>query len=163
MTVPWRRTGEILPQGAGTVSGIIVHEHFTRFSFEDAANPDEYGNIGQYQIRPLTREEIEVNKDLNNGFSQLLVEYRFPNIKSGVAYPTNDDQGENGKLYPSNHASVYASTDYTYLGPCGNDNKGNLNQWGNGVLINGLKQNTSSVTNNTGKGETSSSSIALMD
>lgn len=160
MDVPWRRTGEILPQGSGTVSGIIVHEHFTRFNYEDAVSPDEFGNIGRYQIRPLTRDGIDINQNFNNGFSQLLVEYQYPNTRSGVAYPTNNEASENGKLYASNNASVYASTDYTYLGPCGADNKGNLNQWGNGVVINGLKQNTATNTNKTGKGETASSSIA---
>lgn len=156
-TTPYRRDGSILPQGSGTVSGVIVHEKFTRFEYEDSSMPDEYGNIGRYQIRHLSREDIAIASDVNNGFSVLLAEYQYPNITAGVAYPTN---GNNGRLFASNNVNVTASSDYSYLGPVGNNYLGNNNQWGTGVLINGSKQNTSSGTNTDGKGLAAASSIA---
>lgn len=156
-TTPYRRDGSILPQGSGQVSGIIVHEKFTRFEYEDAALPDDYGYIGRYQIRHLQREDIALANDVNAGFSALLTEYQYPNITAGVAFPTN---GNNGRLYASNNINVAASSDYSYLGPVGNNYLGNNNQWGTGVLVNGSKQNTASGTNSDGKGGASSSSIA---
>jgi len=155
--VAYRRDGSILPQGSGQVSGVIVHEKFTHFEYEDDTNPDNYGNIGRYQIRHLAKEDIALADDVNSGFSALLTEYQYPNITSGVAYPTN---GSNGRLYASNSVNVTASSDYSYLGPVGANYLGNLNQWGNGVLVNGTKQNTYTATNSDGKGGTSSASIA---
>ena len=157
MDVPDRRDGSMLPQGSGELSGVIVHETFTRFEYQDAANPDDYGNIGRYEIRWLDKKDIALAKDVNSGFSSLLVEYQYPNITSGVAYPTN---GSNGRLYASNNEDVYATTSYYYLGPCGADHKGNTNQWGTGVLINGSKQNTVASTNSDGKGATGGDGIA---
>ena len=157
MTVPDRRDGSITPEGSGTISGIIVHERFARFNYEDAANPDDYGDIGRYQIRWLDKSEIDLDPDFDNGFSNLLVEYRYPNITSGVAFPTN---GAGGRLIASNNEDLYATNSYFYLGPVGNDHKGNTNQWGTGVLINGSKQNTYSNTNPNGKGATGSDAIA---
>lgn len=157
MDVPDRRDGSILPQGSGDVSGIIVHETFTRFNDLDAVNPDDNGNIGRYQIRWLKKSEIKLKKEVTDGFSALLVEYQYPNISSGDAFPTN---GSNGRLYASNDVNVSATTSYYYLGLCGADHLGNNNSWGTGVLLNGSKQNTSTTTNNTGKGETSGDGIA---
>jgi len=154
---PYRRDGSILPQGSGKVSGIIVHEKFTRFEYEDASNPDDYGNIGRYQIRHLAKADIALADNVNNGFSALLAEYQYPNITAGVAYPTN---GDNGKLYASNNVNVTATSDYTYLGPVGANNLGNNNQWGTGVLVNGAKQNTHANTNSDGKGGAANSGIA---
>ncbi len=154
---PYRRDGSILPQGSGKVSGIIVHEKFTRFEYEDASNPDDYGNIGRYQIRHLTRADIALADNVNSGFSSLLTEYQYPNITAGVAYPTN---GDNGRLYASNSVNVTATSDYSYLGPVGANYLGNNNQWGTGVLVNGSKQNTYANTNSDGKGGAANSGIA---
>lgn len=154
---PYRRDGTILPQGSGKVSGIIVHEKFTRFEYEDAANANDYGNIGRYQIRHLAKAEIDLAEDVNNGFSAILSEYQYPNITAGVAYPTN---GNNGRLYASNNVNVAATSDHTYLGPVGANYLGNNNQWGTGVLVNGTKQNTHANTNSDGKGAAASSGLA---
>lgn len=155
--VEYRRDGAILPQGAGKVSGVIVHEKFTRFEYEDAANPDDYGNIGRYQVRHLAKEDIDLDPNVNNGFSALLAEYQYPNITAGVAFPTN---GSNGRLYASNTVNVATTNDYSYLGPVGAGYLGNNNQWGTGVLVNGSKQNTSSGTNTDGKGLAAASGFA---
>ncbi len=157
MQTPYRREGAILPQGSGKVSGVIVHEKFTHFEYEDDPNPDNYGNIGRYQIRHLTKADIALADNVSSGFSTLLTEYQYPNITSGVAFPTN---GSNGRLYASNSVNVTGSDDYSYLGPVGANSLGNNNQWGNGVLVNGTKQNTSTGTNADGKGAAKLASIA---
>lgn len=154
---PYRRDGSILPQGSGDVSGIIVHEKFTRFEYQDATNQDDYGNIGRYQIRHLSREEIAIAENVNDGFSAILTEFQYPQITAGIAHTT---YGNNGKLYASNNVNVAASTDYTYLGPVGANYLGNNNRWGTGVLVNGSKQNTAAGTNSDGKGGAASSAIA---
>lgn len=64
---PWRRTGKRVPQGSGTVSGILVHESLLHFA------PD--GNIGRYQLRPLY--EAELRLDPTESFSEKLVEWEW--------------------------------------------------------------------------------------
>ncbi|WP_139215936.1 DUF5689 domain-containing protein [Parapedobacter composti] len=157
MHTPYRRDGAVLPYGSGTISGIIVHEKFPRFEYEDAANEDQYGNIGRYQMRHVTRDDIQFTPQVENGFSELLAEYQYPNISAGVALPTH---GGNGRITVSTGASIAATSDYSYLGPCGNNYLGNNNQYGTGVLINGMKQNTHANTNNDGKGGAAASGIA---
>lgn len=146
----YRRDGSILPQGSGKISGVIVHERFVRFEYQDTNDEDTYGYIGRYQIRHLTRSDIEISDEFDNGFSNLLTEYRYPNISNGVQYPTT---GNNGYIKGSLASiSVVAASDYSYLGPCGSTYLGNKNQYGTGVLVDGQKQNTSTSTNSDGKG-----------
>jgi len=147
---PYRRDGSILPQGSGNLSGVIVHESFSRFEYEDSNNEDTYGNIGRYQIRHLTKSDIQLSDEFDNSFSALLTEYRYPNIVNGIQYPTT---GSNGYLKGSlADVSVLATSDYSYLGPCGGTNLGNKNLYGTGVLVDGKKQNTSTSSNSDGKG-----------
>ena len=96
---PWRRTGlgdmywnSCLPQGAGTLNGILV---------ADDVAPVRWGNLGRYQIRPLTLEEIDLS-GLN--FSYTICEWTWNNLERS----TKPDEG-NGTL------NYYdAGTDYTY-------------------------------------------------
>ena len=156
-TCPYRRDGSVLPYGSGNVSGVIVHETYESFEYEDAASENDYGNIGRYQIRHTSKADIGLAADVDNGFSKLLTEYQFPNITDGVAYPT---YGDNGWIRSSAGIKVAAANDYSYLGPCGSDNKGNNNQYGTGVLLpDGTKQNTASSTNSDGKGAASGSAL----
>jgi hypothetical protein len=154
---PYRRDGRMLPYGSGKVSGIIVHETYPRFNYEDADNENAYGQIGRYQIRHVSREDVQFAEDFSNSFSALLTEYRWPLIKNGIAYPTwpnENGEGNNGAISISqtitNPAAVIGqTTDHSYLGPCGSDNTGNTNPFGNGVLLqDGTKQNTNTGTNN---------------
>lgn len=150
MTCPYRRDGSMLPYGSGTVSGIVVHELFTRFEYEDAPDENDYGNIGTYQLRHVSKSDIRLAADFSNNFSGLLAEYQYPQITNGVAYPTN---GPNGSLKCSAGSAITLATDYTYLGLCGASNLGNTNPLGNGVLLpDGTKQNAINTTNSDGKG-----------
>jgi hypothetical protein len=63
--VPYRRDGTPVPQGSGTISGILVHEELPRYG----------GNIGKFSIRHITRDDIALQNDRNAGFSNVLVEW----------------------------------------------------------------------------------------
>jgi hypothetical protein len=173
-TCPYRRDGQMLPYGSGKVSGIIVHETYPRFKYEDTNNENTYGQIGRYQIRHVSREDIQFAENFSNSFSALLTEYRWPLIKNGIAYPTwpnENGEGNNGTISISQTMStpstvIGRTADYSYLGPCGSSNVGNTNPLGNGVLLqDGTKQNTESGTNNDagangGKGNTTNAAWA---
>ncbi|MBQ7517986.1 MAG: BACON domain-containing protein [Bacteroidales bacterium] len=59
---PWRRAGRV-PQGSGRISGILVHSELPRWG----------GNIGTYQLRPLSLEDFDMTATENEGFSAKLV------------------------------------------------------------------------------------------
>lgn len=69
--VPWRRTGRdiewnsCVPQGAGTLGGIIV---------ADDVAPVRWGDLGRYQIRAMTREEIALDGEC---FSNTIAEWTW--------------------------------------------------------------------------------------
>lgn len=157
LNCPYRRDAAMLPYGSGKIAGVVVHETFTRFEYQDAANESDYGNIGRFQLRHVSKSDLQLASGFSNGFSELLVEYRYPNIVSGVAYPNN---GTNGSLRSSAGVNIAATSDYSYLGLCGAAYLGNTNPLGNGVLLaSGTKQNTSASTNSDGKGAAASSAL----
>ena len=65
LSVPYRRDGNQVPQGSGDITGILIHEKLSRYG----------GDIGKYSIRPITREDINLNDSRENGFSNVLVEW----------------------------------------------------------------------------------------
>lgn len=100
---PYRRDGNILPQGSGTISGVIVHEEDTRF--------ENGGDIGHYQMRHLSREDIKIDQSKNNSFSTIIAEWNAFKLSGTKVLPSEG----NGELW---HTAVTptASTDYGYLG-----------------------------------------------
>lgn len=161
----YRNDGTCLPYGSGKLSGVIVHEKFTRFEYEDvedAEDDDEYGNIGRYQIRHMSKEDIwgQMNTSVEDSFSALLTEYRFQNSNyDGTAAPTYGTNGwlthtyqekythDPGKNYV--HATYqthfWSAGEYCYLGPIGNNvnymfglNTGNKN--GCGIVLDLTKE-----------------------
>lgn len=139
ITCPYRRDGSILPYGSGKISGIIVHESYRQFVDQDNSVEDYCGKISRYQIRHLSREEIALDPDFNNGFSRLITEYRY------IKLPTEGKELPEAACvdlvptYGSNGSLTHTYTDYTsvlhcrattfnsnfaYLGPCG---KGTFN------------------------------------
>jgi hypothetical protein len=152
MKCNYRRDGSTLPYGSGTISGVIVHETYARFNYMDTSDEDTYGQIGRYQIRHMSKDDINISSDFSSGFSELLTEFQWANIDNGVLKPT---YGTNGELYCTCTAAISPYQDWTYLGPCGASSKGNKN--GNGVILsNGSKLSTNKSTNGTGKGEVNS-------
>ena len=166
-TCKYRRDGQMLPYGSGDISGVVVHETHDRFVWMGSQG---MGDIGRYQIRHLTREDIALEKDFANSFSALLTEYRYGKLESRVFRPTT---GDNGYLTLPDEKSGDAGwgvSDPSYLGPIGNKDNldkegptsgihtGNIN--GNGVVENGKQMCTDKGTNNDGKGNVSSADFS---
>lgn len=67
-----------MPDGEGTITGIIVHEPYTFF--------ERGGDIGRYQIRNVTREDIALDESADNVFSAVAVEWSPDGSKDPRAY-----------------------------------------------------------------------------
>lgn len=173
-TCLYRRDGTRLPYGSGNMSGVIVHELFTRFEYLEAANglidEEKAGDIGRYQIRHMSRSDFKMADDFKNSFSGLITEFRYINtngiIKEDGSFPsTYGDGGRFRHTYTKhqigNGLRGNGSGDYTYLGPVGNsatgpfgDNRGNVNGFGI-ILEDGTDyQKNYQDTNTDGKGNT---------
>ena len=141
----YRSDGTRLPYGSGKISGVIVHERFSRFEWRDGADPLEMeddptlGFIGNYQIRHQSKEDVwgQMNDSVEDSFSGLLAEYRwwYPDMENEVCRPS---YGENGwftctyqEKYTGSASKSYTqatykqhmwgSGNYAYLGPTGNN------------------------------------------
>ena len=140
----YRSDGTRLPYGSGDISGVIVHERFSRFEWRNGADPAEMtddptlGYIGRYQIRHQNKEDIwgKMQNSVEDSFSALLTEYRYwnPDTENEVQKPT---YGTNGWLthtyqekYSGSASKEYLQATYKqhmvgggtyeYLGPVGN-------------------------------------------
>ncbi|MBQ2703617.1 MAG: hypothetical protein IJF63_07160 [Alistipes sp.] len=150
-TCPYRRDGKRLPYGAGTMSGVIVHELYTRFEYadNDTGDEDTYGNIGRYQIRHQSYADFGMKQDVDEAFSTTLAEWAY--VTDEYLRPCTATHGID-KSARMEHTYRYASgdtnrtcitmryPDYSYLGPVGNsteyifgNNRGNEN--GLGVIL----------------------------
>lgn len=159
-TCPYRRDGKRLPYGKGNISGVIVHENYRSFIDGDAPDEDLCGNIGRYQIRHMRYADLDLAADFQDSFSALLTEYRYMNIPAQnpdhVWLPT---YGENGYFTHSCTKATqpwntygWATTDFTYLGPCGSAYKGNVNGFGV-ILEDGTDYGAGVSANTDGKGQ----------
>lgn len=168
-TCKYRRDGQMLPYGSGDISGVVVHETHDRFVWMGSQG---MGDIGRYQIRHLTREDIALEKDFANSFSALLTEYRYGKLESRVFRPTTGDNGYLTFTHPDEKSgdAGWGVSDPSYLGPIGNKDNldkegptsgihtGNIN--GNGVVENGKQMCTDKGTNDDGKGNVSSADFS---
>ncbi len=142
-TCPYRRVGKRLPYGSGPMSGVIVHELFTRFSYEDNDSGDEdtYGNIGRYQIRHMSYDDFGMAEDFEDSFSELLVEFRYIEDQYPNYMPPTHGNGRLNHTYRnSGNSRIQKCEDYCYLGPVGTSedyifgkNGGNVN--GLGIIL----------------------------
>ena len=154
-TCLYRRTGERLPYGAGVMSGVIVHELYTRFEYadNDTGDEDTYGNIGRYQIRHQSYEDFGMEKDAKDAYSTTIAEWAYVTDEYLRPYPATAGIDKNAAMAHSYYytddktegnatrtAITMRNTDYSYLGPIGNSeeymfgsNKGNVN--GLGVIL----------------------------
>lgn len=99
--VPWRRfsTGHIsewnvlVPQGSGTFRGIVVADEVIKV---------RYGNVGRYQLRAMTEEEIDLKDE---PFMQTLVEWNWNN--QSKTFETIPEIGEGSlNLYDTTTATA---------------------------------------------------------
>lgn len=177
-TCPYRRDGSILPYGSGTMSGVIVHEHYTRFVFQDtdSISEDTYGNIGRYQIRHTSKEDFGMAATMEeSSFSKILCEWRYVLGNYQEQYGATDGDlsayftstfrydAKNETYIKDGRAGKLAYTtysDYSYLGPM--DVIGNLNGVGvttsNGIYwmgpdFNGENSKYATTINSNGNGQ----------
>ena len=132
MTCAYRRNGQKLPYGSGNISGVIVNEEFQPF-----------GDMGAYQIRHLSREDIALAQTMEEkSFSGLLTEYCFIKKEdlttaneTGAMTPTYGTNGyltqtgstfygvDKNRSNPFEAGETYKikclpTNDFSYLGPC---------------------------------------------
>lgn len=138
-TCPYRRDGSVLPQGSGKVSGVVVHELYTRFSYQDNASADAetWGNIGRYQLRHTTREDIQLAQTMEEGsFSAILCEWSSVAAKNLEHYYATD--GDRNAYFDYSFTYPYSGSyltdgragklpiiltkDYSYPGPVDSEN-----------------------------------------
>lgn len=120
MTCPYRRNGEQLPYGSGDITGIVVHESYKSF--------EKDGDIGRYQLRHLTREEIALMPDISDSFSGIITEFRY------AKFPTESEETRlpnailatkgNGEMCHTYGPVNNFSPSYFYIGKCGSDRMG---------------------------------------
>ena len=146
-TCQFRNDGTLLPYGSGSLSGVVVHERFPRFEWENLADPLDMeddpllGRIGTYQLRPQVKDDIwkDMQQDVENGFSKILTEYRFwnPDETRGVCLPTYGSNGWFTHTYQARYTGSSAkdfteesfgqhfrsSITFDYLGPKGKNDK----------------------------------------
>lgn len=119
MTCTYRRNGETLPYGSGDITGIIVNEVYKSF--------EKDGYIGRYQLRHLTREEIDLKPDFKDNFSGLITEFRYTRFprefqKTKLTDPILATKG-NGELCHTHGEVGNFSPTYFYIGECGSKKK----------------------------------------
>ena len=119
MTCTYRRNGDPLPYGSGDITGIVVHESYKSF--------EKDGNIGRYQLRHLTREEIDLKKDFKDNFSEIITEFRYAKFpgefdETILPNPILATKG-NGELCHTYGAVNNFYESYFYIGKCGSSRK----------------------------------------
>ena len=146
-TCPYRRDGSKLPEGSGNMSGVVVHELYPRFSYQDNASsdPETWGNIGRYQLRHTCKADFGMAATMQEKtFSGIICEWRYISDKNleryyatdgdktayfdySFVYPDSYTDGRAGKL------PIIKRADLSYLGPAGSGSTGN--QSGLGVVL----------------------------
>lgn len=176
-TCSWHRDGTAMPQGSGSITGIIVHEHCDNFEW-DQAKADamvsaglgldyvaDLGHIGQYQIRPVSKNDIALDPDFENGFSKLVCEFAYsysdvveqkliPNYVDGVLFSTDGEVRSQMTLQLKSgdkreQQTISTKRDWSLLGPYKNGEISDIST-GNGIYCYGESAvwfNTSSQEN----------------
>ena len=141
---PWSRDGKELPEGSGSVTGVIVHETCDNFEWDvqTAENisggkiHDDYvtgaGRLGDYQIRPLRKSDIRIADEAEAGFSEVLCEWAYcdslgvnlvSNYKDKTLHPTYYNMNlivDSTRFYCMNNdgkVPLRLCNDFTHLGP----------------------------------------------
>lgn len=90
-TCTYRRTGEKLPYGSGTLSGVIVHEACDRLEWDSAKQAEmvaegysldqiyNLGNIGRYQIRHQSQSDIAMASAITAAKTTVICEFAYYN------------------------------------------------------------------------------------
>lgn len=162
-TCSWHRDGTGMPHGSGSITGVIVHEHCDNFEWDQAAADAmvssglgldyvaDLGHLGQYQIRPVTKREIALADDFEDGFSKLVCEFTYiysdvaqlliPNYVDNVMFSTDGEYQAMMTLQlrsgdKSEPQSISTKRDWTLIGPYKDGQITDVNT-GNGVYCYG--------------------------
>ena len=166
-TCPYRRDGSRMGYGQGNVTGVIVHEKHPPFEYADGK-----GYIGDYQIRHMSRADLDFADSFSDSFSEMICEFRYA-LPSGDGRSLKATYGEGRMKHTGPQDSEYADYgfygityyDFSYLGPIGSDktypfglNKGTEN--GFGIILEdgtdyGVEGDVIIVANPEGYGRTS--------
>ncbi len=155
MTCPYRRNGETLPYGSGDITGIVVHEIYKSF--------EKDGNIGRYQLRHLTREEIDLKPDFEDNFSGIITEFRYAKFPGEFDETVLPDAilatKGNGEMCHTHGEVGNFSPSYFYIGQCGSGKLKGKYEEGAGIELDGggiyqpwVDNGTESAQNTDGKG-----------
>ena len=154
MTCPYRRNGETLPYGSGSITGIVVHEDYKSFERD--------GNIGRYQLRHLLREEFDLKPDFKDNFSGIITEFRYAKFPGEFDKTVLPDAilatKGNGEMCHTYGAVSNFSPTYFYIGRCGSNRKGKYAEGAGIELEDGgiyqpwVDNGTESAQNDDGKG-----------
>ena len=121
----WARDGKGMPQGAGKVSGVIVHEKCDNYSWDNMEASMKMasgleldyvtgvGTISRYQIRPVAKAEIALSNDFGDSFSGMLMEVRYLNRNYDNLIKNTDEAWSIYSTWPS---SSYPMNDPTVTG-----------------------------------------------
>ena len=170
-TCPYRRNGVKLPYGSGNISGVVVKEYFPQYEYNDAPIADNYGNIGRYQLRHQSYEDIAFSD--KESFSQILTEYRYQKDKvtdpeDGYMYwyPTYGNNGRFCHSAKDKYANgCYGVTSWNYIGWIGTAKgtapfKNHIGNDGSGmgiILEDGTNYIPAGTINSDGKGQSTKS------
>lgn len=119
-TCIYRRNGTTLPYGSGTLSGVIVFELYPAYIYGDSEDEDLCGNIGRYQIRHQSYDDIDFDQE--ETFSTFLAEFRWKNgyAKSGQYYYWQATTGEGRFTHISGDTPATPPSTANYIGWVGN-------------------------------------------
>ena len=118
-TCVYRRNAQQLPYGSGTISGVVVHEACDRFEWDsekEAAlaakgySADQIynlGNIGRYQIRHQSQDDIAFAKDKSAALTKVICEFAYYN-QNRTECAVNVDQYN--KMYYPRYTSANTHT-----------------------------------------------------
>ena len=173
----YRSQGRVLPYGTGKMSGVVVHEHFSRFDWRNGADLAEIeddptlGDIGRYSIRHQSTDDIwgQMPLSVEDGKIALLCEYRYwnPDKTAEVLRPTYGNNGWLTHTYQPKYCNdapkdyyknatygqyFYGAGTYDYLGPVGNGADKHYganygNMNGCGIIIDPAKESWNSLHN----------------
>ena len=133
-TCPYRRDGSRMGYGQGSVTGVIVHEKHPPFEYSDGE-----GNIGDYQIRHMSRGDLDFADDFKDSFSEMICEFRYV-LPLGDSRSLKATYGEGTMVHTGPYSTYYEEDldgdnikeykygfrgmtyyDFSYLGPIGSD------------------------------------------
>ena len=138
-TCIYRRNAQQLPYGSGTISGVIVHEACDRFEWDSDKEASliakgystdqiyNLGNIGRYQIRHQSQDDIAFTKEKSGALTKVICEFAyFNNSRSDCAvnvdqynkmyYPRYTSANTHTATLSHSSGSMSATNSWYYLG-----------------------------------------------